>query len=222
MSKTKKEIIYISGPMRGLPGHNYPAFNALAKKLRDTGYEVLNPAENFGGDQGRKYEEYMQLDLQHVLDADSIALLPGWSDSEGARDEAKTALVTGKKFYTAIMTGSPGPYSADPDSWSIQEIAQPAKITSPGIDAEARRLVYGDRNADYGPPVMDFACTGKKWAATLSAYFGKMIDDIPPEIVSVMMMDLKTSRLAHKPAHYDSRVDVIGYALCHDRVITGK
>ena len=40
--------------------------------------------------------------------------------------------------------------------------------------------------------------------------------------LSVMLMDLKTSRLARNPTHRDSRVDVIGYALCHDRIITGK
>jgi len=36
-----------------------------------------------------------------------------------------------------------------------------------------------------------------------------------------MMMALKICRLSESPDHYDSRVDVIGYALTLDRVIRG-
>lgn len=37
--------IFISGPMTGLPDHNFPAFEAAAKRLRDDGHFVINPAE---------------------------------------------------------------------------------------------------------------------------------------------------------------------------------
>lgn len=37
--------IYVSGPMTGKPEFNYPAFNAAAKRLRDEGHFVINPAE---------------------------------------------------------------------------------------------------------------------------------------------------------------------------------
>jgi hypothetical protein len=56
-------MLYISGPMGGLPGFNYPAFNFAAKRLRDLGYNVLNPAEHFNGDTGRNRHEYLALDV---------------------------------------------------------------------------------------------------------------------------------------------------------------
>ena len=37
--------IYVSGPMTGRPDNNYPAFDAAAKRLRDAGHFVINPAE---------------------------------------------------------------------------------------------------------------------------------------------------------------------------------
>lgn len=37
--------IYCSGPMTGLPDHNRPAFDAAAKRLREQGHFVINPAE---------------------------------------------------------------------------------------------------------------------------------------------------------------------------------
>lgn len=37
--------IYCSGAMTGLPDHNIPAFNAAAKRLREQGHFVINPAE---------------------------------------------------------------------------------------------------------------------------------------------------------------------------------
>ena len=37
-------VVYLSGPMTGLPEFNYPAFNALASTLRGSGFVVNNPA----------------------------------------------------------------------------------------------------------------------------------------------------------------------------------
>jgi len=39
------DVYYISGPMTGLPEHNFPAFNAAAAYYRERGFEVINPAE---------------------------------------------------------------------------------------------------------------------------------------------------------------------------------
>jgi nucleoside 2-deoxyribosyltransferase len=38
--------IYLSGPMRGLPSANFPAFDYAADKLRKEGFEVFSPADN--------------------------------------------------------------------------------------------------------------------------------------------------------------------------------
>ena len=39
-------IVYIAGPMTGLPDLNYPAFNAAEEALTAAGHAVLNPARN--------------------------------------------------------------------------------------------------------------------------------------------------------------------------------
>lgn len=37
--------VYVSGPMTSMPERNIPAFNAAAKRLREQGHFVINPAE---------------------------------------------------------------------------------------------------------------------------------------------------------------------------------
>jgi hypothetical protein len=91
--------VYISGPMTGMPGFNYAAFNELAAELRERGYVVLNPAENFGGETDRPRADYMRLDIQHVLDADEVIVLDGWEGSRGAALEVKVALEVGIPVY---------------------------------------------------------------------------------------------------------------------------
>lgn len=82
--------IYISGPMTGLPEHNFPAFNAAAATLRDQGYQVTNPAEiNPSGD--KSWEACMRADIKALCDCDTIMLLPGWESSQGAHLEVHIA-----------------------------------------------------------------------------------------------------------------------------------
>ncbi|PTQ70393.1 DUF4406 domain-containing protein [Pseudomonas sp. GV071] len=76
--------IYLSGPMTGLPDFNYPAFNAEAARLRALGYEVVNPAEN---PPQASWADYMRQDIPQLLTCDTLALLPGWHNSRGARME---------------------------------------------------------------------------------------------------------------------------------------
>lgn len=84
-------IVYLSGPMSGQPEFGYPVFRVYAKRLREAGHEVIDPSENFGGDPSHERHEYMRLDVGHVLNAEAIALLPGWERSRGARLEVAIA-----------------------------------------------------------------------------------------------------------------------------------
>jgi hypothetical protein len=87
-------VIYVAGPMSGLPDFNYPAFNAAAEQLRQRGYKVLSPVdaevENTTG-QHQEWGWYMRRALRMVLDADALALLPGWEASRGATLEVHVA-----------------------------------------------------------------------------------------------------------------------------------
>lgn len=68
--------IYLSGPMTGLPGMNFPAFNSEAARLSALCYDVINPAKlNHDPDTG--WHECMRNDLAALLTCDAIALLDG-------------------------------------------------------------------------------------------------------------------------------------------------
>lgn len=86
-----KEIrkIYIAGPMSGLPECNYPAFHKAEAFLKDLGFEVVNPAHSEVED--GHYVDFLREDLRWMLDCDAVAILPGWWDSVGARNEVNVA-----------------------------------------------------------------------------------------------------------------------------------
>lgn len=86
--------LYIAGPMTGLPEFNYPAFNAVAKRLRELGHEVLNPAENPHPPCGT-WAGYMRMALVQLVQCECIVLLPGWAESRGALLERAIAQALG-------------------------------------------------------------------------------------------------------------------------------
>lgn len=94
--------IYIAGPMRGYPEDNYPLFNEVTAKWRRFGFEVVNPAENFGGDRSLPWSTYMKQDISQLVTCDAIALLPGYRSSEGARRELLIAQTLDLPVFDAI------------------------------------------------------------------------------------------------------------------------
>lgn len=99
--------IYISGPMTGLPNLNFPAFHAEAARLREFGYYVINPAEI--NREGAEWQTCLRADLRAMLDCDTLALLPGWSKSQGAHLEIHVAHRVGIEIVeaAAITAGPP-------------------------------------------------------------------------------------------------------------------
>lgn len=202
--------------MRGKPEYNFPQFHAVEQALVDwikasriPEWRVLNPANDFNGDPSHPITEYMQVDLQQVLDSDVIVLLPGWRDSEGARHEVDVAMWTGKLFMEARERNEVG----DWDFIGI-DISAVSQDTSPRAGAldEAKALITGDRNNAYGPPWQDFART----AGALNAYGYQGPDGRPLEShdVAIFVMAIKMSRLMWTPTKRDSWVDTAGYAGC--------
>lgn len=84
-------MIYLSGPMTGLPEYNYPAFRSAAETLRSFGQQVFDPSEAFEGRTDLPKEIYMRKDIEELLKADVVALLPGWQTSSGAQLEVEVA-----------------------------------------------------------------------------------------------------------------------------------
>lgn len=81
------EMIYVSGPMTGIPLNNVPAFNEAAAKLRKKGYRVVNPAELDAGEPCTTWEECLRRDIRALSRCTGIATLPGWTKSRGANLE---------------------------------------------------------------------------------------------------------------------------------------
>jgi hypothetical protein len=86
-------VIYLSGPMTGMPEFNFPAFHKAAASLRASGHEVVNPAELDAADAGKPmtWEMYLRRDIRALMECTGIALLPGWEKSKGAKLEKHIA-----------------------------------------------------------------------------------------------------------------------------------
>lgn len=186
---------YLSGPMTGIAGFNYAAFNERAHALRKLGYIVLNPAENFGGatehPDGRK--AFMRRDIEHVLSVDAVAVLPGWQASKGATLEVAVA----RELDLPILDAR----TMLPESETVLE--------------EAARLVGGHRGSAYGHPADDFARTAALWTALLG---DRLTAPLSADDVPALMRMVKESRLRQSPRHRDSLTDIAGYALTQEMV----
>jgi len=93
----KKDIVYISGPMSGLPDDNKPKFREIEHALRHLyGCVVLSPARHPGGLLHSQYMEYARLDVQHST---AVVFLEGHEDSVGANMEMILARYHQKRIY---------------------------------------------------------------------------------------------------------------------------
>ena len=85
-------IIYIAGPMAGLPDRNAEAFYEAEERLTEQGHIVLNPAWL---PEGLPERDYLPIDIAMLRAADAIYLLPGWERSFGAKAEQAFAIRQG-------------------------------------------------------------------------------------------------------------------------------
>lgn len=193
----KKRVIYLSGPMTGLPEWNFPEFNRVAAKLRALGHTVLNPAETLGGDTSKPRKFYMRYDIGLLLKCDTIVLLKNWRKSKGALVEVEVA----KELELEFLDEDLNPYSTET------------------ICQEADRIVSSDRGNDYGSPIHDFTRTGILWQGVLRDWAKETNGDepVPPNLVGLCMVGVKISREVHKPKR-DNRVDGAGYFKCVDLI----
>jgi Domain of unknown function (DUF4406) len=97
MFETKRRI-YISGPMSGIPLLNFPLFNRTAVRLRNLRWEVVNPVE-INGDPEAEWLDCIAADLLAMKDCTAICLLPGWTNSYGAKIERMAADKLGLEVF---------------------------------------------------------------------------------------------------------------------------
>lgn len=128
MNLPKYKVVYVAGPMTGLPQFNIPAFRRETARLRAAGYTVVSPEEldsdairqealkstdgalalgaKIGGE---TWGDILARDVRVIADTvDAICVLPDWHKSRGARLEVFVALLCKKPIYEDITYAEAG------------------------------------------------------------------------------------------------------------------
>lgn len=102
----RARTVYIAGPMTGLPKHNFPAFDVAASRLRQSGWNVISPADI---DRTQGVNEYtppeetkallrtmLKRDFSEILDnCGAMYMLKGWEQSVFGKVEHAIAVGLG-------------------------------------------------------------------------------------------------------------------------------
>lgn len=172
-----------------------------------------------------------------------IVVLDGWTKSPGARLEVEAAHQLGLDIYhlecildphwessCRIIPSLPtedeppcrGPVMCEEPHETTEEedACEAARVADEPIRAqvldEAKRLICGDRNNQYGSPTQDFNRTANMLT---SLGYGKEdhsggFDVIEDHDVAVIMIALKLSRIMWSEKKLDSWRDIAGYSGC--------
>lgn len=90
------KVVYIAGPMSGLPDLGRKHFREAEKRLKEAGYIALNPAVL---PKGMEKDRYMPICLAVLEAADAVYMLQGWRSSAGAQMERAYAQYQGKEIW---------------------------------------------------------------------------------------------------------------------------
>lgn len=85
------------------------------------------------------------------------------------------------------------------------------KITRSNVLDEAKTIVCGDRETQYGSPEDNFAAVATLWNVYVKA---KGDEPLKAHDVAAMMIQLKIARVATGKGKADNWVDIAGYAAC--------
>lgn len=86
-------IIYVAGPVSGMPLDNRPAFEEAREALLAAGYLALVPHDVVAP--GTEWGTAMRATVAAMMGCGGVALLPGWQASRGAKVERDVAQAVG-------------------------------------------------------------------------------------------------------------------------------
>lgn len=100
------------------------------------------------------------------------------------------------------------------DDWSVELEREPNILERANEITDAG----GARREAYQHPSVDFRCTAALWTAVLQRQAARgefsFSGSLPTELVPLLMICVKLSRLAGQLDHEDSALDIAGYARC--------
>jgi hypothetical protein len=105
--RARLPVVYLAGPMSGLPEFNIADFQEHARKIRLFGFPVLSPADLGVEAADRADAEVRRFDL--IRHADLCVLLPDWEDAPEARadfdafNELGRPIVTLETFLRKVL-----------------------------------------------------------------------------------------------------------------------
>lgn len=103
-------VVYISGPVTGIPEGNRPLFMLAQRMLLSAGCSVFNPShidwpvDPLEGDALWQY--FMAFCVAAIPLCDSMLMLPNWQNSKGAKEEHRIAKMLGLTiYYSPVLDG---------------------------------------------------------------------------------------------------------------------
>ena len=106
------------------------------------------------------------------------------------------------------------------ESWLEEaDCLVPQEDVPENVLEEAGRIIYGDREKTYGHPSKNLWTIARLWTAYVDAASDNSLQGkaFTAKDVALMMILVKTARLANNDTHRDSVVDICGYAALMER-----
>lgn len=100
--------VYLSGPISAATAEGVEAnkarMRAAETALRASGHSVICPLDN-GLQEAASWEEHMRADVRLMLapDVDAVALMDGWTNSQGAQEEERIARRFGMRVVPLVV-----------------------------------------------------------------------------------------------------------------------
>lgn len=102
LDKLYTKLIYISGPISGIPDYNKQPFELAKNILVDAGFKVVSPLDCIPEKANPLYVDHIKADIIGMLQCEAIAFLPGWLDSPGSKTELTIAKSLNMQCYLLL------------------------------------------------------------------------------------------------------------------------